>query len=127
MKQTHLTVLVFALLSFIIITLSDALFKVHAIDVSALLFAFCVPGLVAINKGKIAQLQTWLFGALIGLLYWDAASAVVIAKREMFMGWYIVYPIGAVAIVSLQSFVKYINSKLPYNKRMQQDAVKLRR
>ena len=101
--------------------MSGAPARVHAVDISALFIAFVVPGLIVKNKKK---LYIWLFGAVIGLLYWDVLSASVIVKREILMGWYIVYPVGAIAILLLQFITKYINSKLPYNKSFKTDAAK---
>ena len=104
--------------------MSGAPARVHAVDISALIIAFVVPGLIVKNKKNKKKLYIWLFGAVIGLLYWDVLSASVIVKRELLMGWYIVYPVGAIAILLLQFITKYINSKLPYNKSFKTDAAK---
>jgi hypothetical protein len=89
--------------------------RVHAVDISTLFIAFVVPGLMGINKEYKSQLFVWLFGAAIGMLYWDIFSSYVIVKKEIFMYWYIVYPIGIIFLSLFQLLAKYINSKLFYN------------
>lgn len=42
------------------------------------------------------------------------------------MGWYIIYPIGITAVMLLQSLVKHMDEKLPYNKSFKMDAAKRR-
>lgn len=116
----YTTVVVFILLSLASIVISGAPLRVHAVNISALLIAFVIPSLISKYKANKKQIYIWLFGGIIGLLYWDVLSAFVIVKREIFVGWYIVYPAGIVAILFLQTLVKYINSKLPYNKSLNQ-------
>jgi hypothetical protein len=106
--------------------ISGAPARVHIVDISALFIAFVIPGLIAINKENKNQLYVWLFGAIIGLLYWNVLSSYVIVKREIFTGWYIVYPVGVIFLLLFQLVVKYINSKLPYNKSFKMDATKRR-
>jgi len=101
------------------ILISGAPFKVHVVDISALFIAFVIPGLIASTKKAKRPIYIWLVGSIIGLLFWDVFSAYVIVKREIFMGWYFVYPIGVTMLVLLQLLVKYINSKIPYNKPLQ--------
>ena len=120
----YATVIIFILLSLISLVISGAPLRVHAVDISALFIAFVLPGLFTNKKENKKQIYIWLFGGVVGLLYWDALSALVIGKREIFMGWYIVYPVGILAILLLQLLVKYINSKLPYNKSLNQIGAK---
>lgn len=112
------------MISLVSIVMSGAPVRVHAVDISALFIAFVVPGVLAINKNNKKQFYIWLFGAVIGLLYWDVLSAYVIVKKEILMGWYIVYPAGVVVILLLQLLVKFINKILPYNNQLNQDAPK---
>ena len=115
-----LTILgIFLILSAISIAISGAPIRVHAVDIAALFVAFAAPGLTALNKETKTQLYIWLLGAVIGLFVWDVLSACVIVKREIFIGWYIIYPIGMLGLVLLQVAIKYINAKLPYNKAYQ--------
>jgi hypothetical protein len=96
--------------------MSGAPFKVHAVNMSALFLAFVIPSIIVNIKNIKKPFYIWLLGSVIGILLWDTLSAFVIVKRELFMGWYIIYPIGITALVSLQLLVNYINGKLPYNK-----------
>jgi len=45
----------------------------------------------------------------VGLEY--VGETLVIVKRELFMGWYILYPVGLTGLILLQLAVKYISSK----------------
>jgi hypothetical protein len=106
---------IFFILSVISIIISGAPIRVHIVDVSALFIAFAAPALIALNREIKTQLCIWLLGAFVGVFIWDVLSAYVIAKREIFRGWYIVYPIGVLGLIILQTAIKYINAKLPYN------------
>jgi hypothetical protein len=106
--------------------MSGAPLRVHAVDIFALFIAFVIPGLIANNKEVKKQYLVWLFGGVFGLLFWDVLSSYVIVKREIFMGWYIIYPVGLSAFLILHLLVKYINSKLAYNKSFKMDAAKRR-
>lgn len=126
MRQFSITMVVFLLLSLISVVMSGAPLKVHAVDVSALFIAFVISGLIANNKETKKQYFVWLFGGVFGLLFWDVLSAYVIVKREIFMGWYIIYPVGLSALFILHSLVNYINKKLSYNQLLNIDAEKRR-
>ncbi len=119
MRHSYTILGIFIIFSAISIAISGAPIRVHVVDISALFIAFVAPGFIARNKEIKTQFYIWLLGAVIGLFAWDILSAYIIAKREIFMGWFIIYPIGIVGLVLLQVAVKYINSKLPYNKASQ--------
>ena len=83
-------------------------------DIVAFFFAFVVPGVLGSYMGRKSRkkgVMVWLLGGVIGLFLWDAGSALVIAKRELFMGWYILYPLGLMALILLQLAVKYISGE----------------
>ncbi len=85
--------------------------RVHAVDISAFFIAFVVPGVLGFNLSLKKQLVTWLVGGIIGLFLWDVGSAYVIVKRELFMGWPILYPLGLIGLCLLQVAVKCIDRK----------------
>ncbi len=83
-------------------------------DIAAFFFAFVVPGLLGSYVGRKSLkkiVMVWLLGGLIGLFLWDVGSTLVIVKRELFMGWYILYPLGLMGLILLQLAVKYISGK----------------
>lgn len=96
--------------------MTGAPLKVHVVDISALFISLVIPALIANFQSVKNQFYIWLFGAVIGLLFWDVLSAYVIVKREIFMGWYLIYPAGVAGLLILQTLIKYINKKMPYNK-----------
>lgn len=117
MKKEYIKTIigVFALLSMLSLLIwNGPPLRVHAVDIAAFFLAFVVPGLlgsyVGCNSFK-KVVMVWLLGGLIGLFLWDAGSALVIVKRELFMGWYILYPLGLMGLILLQLTVKYISGK----------------
>ena len=122
MRHIVITILVFLALSLVFITISEAPFKVHVVDISALFVAFVIPSIISIMKDNKNQKYIWLVGATIGLLYWDILFSSVIVKRELFMGWYVIYPIGIGALYLLQIITMYAGNLLPYNKSLEKDA-----
>ena len=106
--------------------MSGAPLRVHLVNIAALFIALVIPNLIVIIKNIKKPLYVWFFGGVIGLLLWDIFSTYVIAKKEIFMGWHIIYPIGIFGLLSLQTFIKYISGKLPYNKSFKTDAAKSR-
>lgn len=102
---------VFLLLSLISVVMSGAPLKVHAVDVSALFIAFVIPSVITNKNGSKNPLLIWLLGSIVGILYWDIVAAYVIVKKELFMSWYIVYPVGISLIILLQITTKYISRK----------------
>jgi len=105
------TVVVFIVLSLVFIVVSDAPFKVHAVDISALFIAFVIPSLVINAVKEKQQLYILLFCAVAGLLFWDILTAYIIVKRDVFMGWYVFYPVGFLVLFMLHILVKYLNKK----------------
>ena len=90
---------------------SGAPVRVHAVDITAFFIAFVIPGLLAFNLSPKKQLAIWFVGGVVGLFLWDVGSAYVIVKRELFMGWPILYPLGLLGLLILQITVKYIDRK----------------
>ena len=124
-KEYLLTIIaVFVFLSMISLLISGAPVRVHLVDIAAFFLAFVVTGLLAFHFGRKNQVLVWLIGGGIGLFLWDVGSAFVIVKRELFMGWFFLYPLGLIGLVLLQVTVKYISDKIPYNKGMQRIANK---
>ena len=85
--------------------------RVHAVNITTFFVAFVVSGLVGFNLSRNKQVVIWLVGGLVGIFLWDVGSAIVIAKRELLMGWPILYPVGLIVLLLLQAIVKYINAK----------------
>lgn len=63
----------------------------------------------------------WLAGAIVGLLLWDIMSSFVIVKRELFYGWFIIYPVGLLALYLLQLLTKFSEKILPYKEHAQKE------
>ena len=122
MGHTSITVIVFLLLSLAYVLTSGAPLRVHSVDIVAFAISFVVPGIVAQKQQTVNPLVIWFAGGIFGIFFWDIGSAYVIVKRELFMGWSIVYPTGVVGLLLLQLLVKYISKKLLYNKAINQDA-----
>ena len=114
----YITVGVFLLLSIVSIIFYGAPFRAHAVDITALFIALLIPKFITKNKENKKQIYIWLLCGVIGILYWDVLSSFVIVKKEIFMGWYIIYPFGIVAILLVQAIIKFINKKLPYNNKL---------
>jgi len=109
LRQSYTILTLFLLLSLVSIIISGAPDKVHLVDISTLFIAFVIPGLIGMNKEYKSQFFVWVFGAVIGILYWDILSSYVIVKREIFMYWYIVYPVGVIFLFLFQLIVKYFS------------------
>ncbi|WP_339899703.1 hypothetical protein [uncultured Gilvimarinus sp.] len=109
--------LLFLVLSLGSIFLSGAPVKVHAVNIVCF-FVALVLGTVAAEKIKsdIPTYVIWIIVGLSGLFAWDVASSVVIVKAEVFMGWYILYPIGLLGILCLQIMACATNKLGPFNK-----------
>jgi len=127
MKKKYIRTIIgiFVLLSVLSLLIwNGAPLRVHAVDIAAFFVAFVAPGLLAFNLGRKKQVVIWLVGGTIGLFLWNLGSAFVIVKRELFRGWLFLYPLGLIGLVLLQSVVKYISDKVPYNKGTQRIANK---
>jgi len=107
--QYSITIAVFLLLSLIAVLISGAPLKVHAIDISALFIALVIPSMIAYKNDIKKSFFIWFLGGIIGILYWDMLATYVIVKKEIFMGWYILYPIGITSIMLLQIIIKFIS------------------
>ena len=90
---------------------SGAPLRVHAVDVIAFFGAFVVPSVLAFNLSLKKKVLAWIIGGAIGLFLWDVGSAYVIVKRELFMGWPILYSLGITGLLLVQIVVNYIESK----------------
>jgi hypothetical protein len=111
-KYIRTTIGVFVLLSILSLLIwNGPPLRVHAVDITAFFFAFVVPGLLALYTGPKKEVIVWLLGGAVGIFLWDAGSALVMLKRELFMGWYVLYPLGLIGLVLLQLAVKYISGK----------------
>jgi hypothetical protein len=79
---------------------SGASARVHAVDAAGLFAAFWIPAQF-VTRPEVLRLQWRLVLACIlgGTFLWDVLSALVIAKRELFMGAIVVYP-GAIAVLT---------------------------
>ena len=117
---TVVSVTIFTLLSLASVAVSGAPFKVHLVNVSCFSLAFVV-GAVAAERYKnfMHRLFTWLLFGASGLLLWDGLSALVIVKAELFMGWYLKYPMGLAGILVLHFLVGFICRFKPFNKQRQ--------
>jgi len=109
LRYIIITVIVFILLSIISLYMSGAPLKVHAIDISALFIAFVIPNIVSYKKDIKKSFYIWLLGSIIGIFYWDVLTSYAIVKKEIFMWWYIIYPVCILSIMLLQIIIKYIN------------------
>ncbi len=110
--------IVFVVLSLISIFSSGAQFIVHFINILSLFIALVIPSFI-INLQKIKKpFLIWIFSAIVGILFWDIFYSLIIVKKELFMYWYIIYPVGIISLVILQIFIQYISDKIIvlYNK-----------
>lgn len=116
MSHTIVAFTIFLFISVVSILISGAPLRVHAVNILALFIAFIVPSLAAVKFNKINKYVIWLCGAMLGIIVFDIGSSYVISKRELFMGWYILYPVGLIVLLLLQFITNYASTKLPYNK-----------
>ena len=102
--------------------MSGSPIKVHAANIFSFFIAF-VLGTVAVEYRwfNLSKLQTWLAFSILGLLVFDLLSALIIVKRELFMGWFVIYPVGITGLVLLQIVTSFLCGKLPYNKPIKRD------
>lgn len=107
----------FAVLSAFSVALSGAPARVHAVNIGCFFVAFVVGAVLAERRaGNRPGYIIWLLVGAVGLLLWDILSAFAVVKAEVFMGWYVLYPLGLVGLVVLQ-LVAVATSKLqPFNK-----------
>ena len=117
---TVVSIAIFTVVSLASIAVSGAPFKVHLVNVSCFFLAFVVGAVAAERyKNSINKSVTWLLCGVTGLLLWDGLSALVIVKAEVFMGWYLKYPIGLLGILFLHFLVWLICRFWPFNKQRQ--------
>lgn len=107
----------FAVLSVISVALGGAPARVHAVNISCFFVAFVGGAVLAERRvGNLPSYTIWLVLGVIGLLLWDLLSAFVVAKAEVFMGWYVLYPLGLVGLVLLQILALATSKLQPFNK-----------
>jgi len=113
--------LFFIVLSLVSLFISGAPVKVHTTNIICFFLAFFL-GTVAAEKRLIdlPDYLIWLAAGLVGLFAWDLASSLIIVKAEVFMGWYILYPIGLLGILCLQFLARAIGKYGPFNKALKQ-------
>ncbi len=89
----------------------------HAVNIGCFFVAFVVGTVLAERRaGNLPGYVIWLLVGGVGLLLWDILSAFAVVKAEVFMGWYVLYPLGLAGLVVLQ-LVAVASSKLqPFNK-----------
>jgi hypothetical protein len=108
---------IFAVLSALSVALSGAPAKVHAVNIGCFFVAF-VAGTVLAERhtGNMRGYVIWLLSGAVGLLLWDILSSFVVVKAEVFMGWYVLYPLGLVGLVALQLLALATSKLHPFNK-----------
>ncbi|WOH36741.1 hypothetical protein RI844_15390 [Thalassotalea fonticola] len=114
MKQTLITsIVIFIILSIAYLSISGAPLRVHASLICSFFLAY-VGGTFAAEKQWFTRSKhsTWLWCGLAGLFMFDVLSAWTIGKRELFMGWYFIYPMGLLGLITLQIFGEFIGKKL---------------
>jgi len=104
MNPTIITSLFFFLvLSLGSLFLSGAPAKVHAVNITCFFVAFVLGTVIAEKRPiNLPSYVIWLVAGLLGLFSWDVVSSLVIVKAEIFVGWYILYPVGLLGILCLQ-------------------------
>ena len=87
---------------------SGAPFRVWAVDAGSFALAFLVPALVTAGR-EWKEAILWFLGfGLVGILLFDILSSIVIVKREFLMGWYVLYPVGLVALLGLHAVSHWV-------------------
>ncbi|AWF82283.1 hypothetical protein BTJ40_16420 [Microbulbifer sp. A4B17] len=115
--------LFFVVLSLGSLFLSDAPAKVHAVNIACFFVAFFLGTVVAEKRpSDLPTYIIWLVAGLLGLFAWDVVSSLVIVKAGVFMGWYIIYPVGLLGILCLQIMARAASKFGPFNKKRQGDA-----
>ncbi|MEX1215548.1 hypothetical protein [Saccharospirillum sp.] len=93
----------FVVLSVLSLVVSGAPLRVNAVNIGCFFVAFVVGTVLAERRSVgLPGYVIWLLLGAVGLLLWDLLSALVIVKAEVFMGWYIIYPLGLVGLMALQ-------------------------
>lgn len=109
----------FAVLSGASIALSGAPPRVHAVNIGCFFVAFVFATILAERRMQdLPHVVLWLLVGAVGLFLWDLLSTFVIAKVEVFTGWYILYPLGLVGLVLLQLLALATSKLQPFNKRL---------
>ena len=99
-------------LSVLSVALSGPPAIVHAVNIGCFFVAFVVGTVLAERRtGNVPSYVIWVLLGTLGLLLWDILSSFVVVKAEIFMGWYILYPLGLVGLVALQ-LIAITTSKL---------------
>ncbi len=81
---------------------SDAQLQVKLADAMPLVFGFLVPASFTHGLTDLRRRRWWYAGAaLVVLLVYDLVSAALIAKRDVLMGWYIIYPLGSFFLLGM--------------------------
>lgn len=119
MKLHFLYLAIFIILSVVLLLVSGAPLKVHAVDIGAFAIAYLIPGIIAQRYNGRKAFFILLAGAIIGVVLFDLGLSYVVVKRDFFMGWYIFYPVLVAGLLLLHSITKLTNKKLPYNKSTQ--------
>lgn len=108
---------IFTVLSAFSVALSGAPARVHAVNIGCFFVAFVAGTILAERRaGNLPDHVIWLLLGAVGLLLWDILSAFVVVKAEVFMGWYVLYPLGLVGLVILQLLARATSKFQPFNK-----------
>lgn len=108
---------IFAVLSAFSVVLSGAPARVHVVNISCFFVAFVAGTVLAERRaGNLPGYVIWVLLGAVGLLLWDILSAFVVVKAEVFMGWYVLYPLGLVGLVALQLLARATSKLQPFNK-----------
>lgn len=105
---------IYLTLSAFYLAMNHSSIKIQTIDLGSFFFIYVLPTLAIEKKWtKIAQFKMWVLFALVGIFAYDALSSLAIVKRELFMGWFIMYPIGIFAILFTHTFTLYLSRFWP--------------
>jgi hypothetical protein len=108
---------IFAVLSALSVALSGAPAKVHVVNIGCFFVAFVVGTVMAERRaGNLIGYIIWVLLGAVGLLLWDILSSFVVVKAEIFMGWYVLYPLGLVGLLALQLLALATSKLQPFNK-----------
>lgn len=106
MKKNSLKILISFIIYVIVILISvsksNAPFRVHFVNATALLIGFFIPSLF-ISSFKM-MLNKWYLPMtfiLLSVFIWDYLSAEVILKREFLMNALILYPVSIIFLIIL--------------------------
>lgn len=117
-----LSITFFLVLSLVSIALSGAPMKVHIVDIGCLFIALVFATIIAERfKSLRSKVFIWISIGVIGLFVFDILSSLMIFKREVFMGWDLIYPIGLSGLVMIQFIIVMLEKLWPFNLAVQRD------